>query len=444
MKKGKSVAAKKEKSNTRKDTRNDIRSNVSRFVLLALALIVILALAIWLIISLFTDNEEKTRYAFLNEGTLYETVTSDLLIVRDETEVVAQNDGIFLPLAHEGEKLGKGEIFALVLPQSAADLAASYQQTRQEILEHSLLVSGETVQLNSRLDLSQKLIQEAVSELRASVLNSDLATLTQARKELETALRERSVLLRPETIDDPELNALLNKEASFLRQLIEQTPPEGILSSSSPCWISFTCFRPSAGLTAEGIAGLDAAQVRELVADLEFYQTSKKQEQTVQRGEAVARKINDMEYSLYTFLPEGETLPEAEESGIYLSDRDLLLDDFEIVPLEGADDILVLQTTSAFEEFLDVPILHDVDLIGRSHSGLKVPLQSLYDYSETDNIAKLLKIKDGVSTEVIVFVRAQDDTHAIVEGRSGDSEAPLVNELYVLNPWTNEPGSLLE
>ncbi|MDD3611715.1 MAG: hypothetical protein PHU38_05020, partial [Eubacteriales bacterium] len=79
-----------------------------------------------------------------------------------------------------------------------------------------------------------------------------------------------------------------------------------------------------------------------------------------------------------------------------------------------------------------------------SHSGLKVPLQSLYDYSETDNIAKLLKIKDGVSTEVIVFVRAQDDTHAIVEGRSGDSEAPLVNELYVLNPWTNEPGSLLE
>ncbi len=137
-------------------------------------------------------------------------------------------------------------------------------------------------------------------------------------------------------------------------------------------------------------------------------------------------------------------MPEAEESGIYLSDRDLLLDDFEIVPLEGADDILVMQTTSAFEEFLDVPILHDVDLIVRSHSGLKVPLQSLYDYSETDNIAKLLKIKDGVSTEVIVFVRAQDDTHAIVEGRSGDSEAPLVNELYVLNPWTNEPGSLLE
>ncbi|MFA6692041.1 MAG: hypothetical protein WCR98_08695, partial [Saccharofermentanales bacterium] len=163
MKKGKPVAAKKEKSNTRKDTRNDIRSNVSRFVLLALALIVILALAIWLIISLFTDNEEKTRYAFLNEGTLYETVTSDLLILRDETEVVAQNDGIFLPLSHEGEKLGKGEIFALVLPQSAADLAASYQETRQEILEHSLLVSGETVQLNSRLDLSQKLIQEAVS-----------------------------------------------------------------------------------------------------------------------------------------------------------------------------------------------------------------------------------------------------------------------------------------
>ena len=99
MAKGKPVAANKEKSNT-PNTRNDIRSNVSRFVLLALALIVILALAIWLIISLFTDNEEKTRYAFLNEGTLYETVTSDLLIVRDETEVVAQNDGLFLPLAH--------------------------------------------------------------------------------------------------------------------------------------------------------------------------------------------------------------------------------------------------------------------------------------------------------------------------------------------------------
>ncbi len=442
------MAAKREKSNKRNDkrndTRSDMRSNVSRIVLLALALIVILALAIWLIISLFTDNEEKTRYAFLNEGTVYETVTSDFLILRDETEIIAQNDGIFLPLAHEGEKLGKGEIFALVLPQSAADLAASYQETRQAILEHSLLVSEETVQLNSRLDLSKKLIQEAVSELRESVLNSDLATLAQARKELETALRERSVLLRPETIDDPELNALLNKEASLLTQLVEQTPSEGILRSSSPCWISFTCFQPSAGLTEEGIAGMTAAQVRELLADLEFYQTSRKQEQNVQRGEVVARKINNMEYSLLTYLPEGESWPEAEGSGIYLSDRDLLLDDFEIVPREGADDILVLKTSSAFEDFLDVPILHDADLIVRSHTGLKVPLHSLYDYSETDNIAKLLKIKDGVSTEVIVFVRAQDDTHAIVEGRSGDSEAPLVNELYVLNPWTNEPGSLLE
>ena len=155
-------------------------------------------------------------------------------------------------------------------------------------------MSGETVQLNSRLDLSQKLIQEAVSELRASVLNSDLATLTQARKELETALRERSVLLRPETIDDPELNALLNKEASLLRQLIEQTPPEGILSSSSPAGLLYL-FPSVSRLTAEGIAGLNAAQVRELVADLEFIRRVRNRSKLY----AGSRRTQDQQYGIF-------------------------------------------------------------------------------------------------------------------------------------------------
>ncbi len=431
------MAAKTEKSK--------IRGNISRFVIVGLLLILVLALAIWAILSLFTRNKEKTRYAFFNTGSINETLTTDFLLLRDEKPVLAENSGIFLPLVREGERLSKGETYALILPESAAALVDSYRKIQIEIIERSLSLSQAELTASSRLSLSQELVQEAVSDLRAAVFSDDISALALARKKLDSALAERSVLLKPESSNDAELNNLLSQEAALFRQLTEAAPAAGILRTSNPCWISFTTFRATPQIEEEELAGLTLQQTQELVNNIDLYEKTNKQSALVQQGEPVARCINSMEYNLVALIPDYALTRESEDFGISWEERQLLLDDITLVQKEvGTDTALVLRTKAAFGDLLDEQIIRQADLLVQSYSGIKVPLQSLYDYSETDHIARLLKISDGITKEVIVFVQAEDGSHAIIEGRTGDSQAPAENDLYVLNPWTSEPGSLLE
>lgn len=431
------MAGKKDKVN--------IRGSISRFVIVALALVLILALAIWAIISLFTDSEEKTRYAFLNTGSINETLTADFLLLRNEDVIRSEHDGMFLPLKYEGEKLSKGEVFALILPESAADLVDSYQNTRLQILELSLSLSRDKVLPNSRLSRSQSRIEEAVSDLRSSVLNRDIKALSLARKEFAAVLQERSLLLKPETLNDPELNNLLRQEASLLNQLFGEAPAEGILRTAGPGWISYTTFSRTADLSEEALADFSLSQARAFFENFDSYEEKNEKASRVSIGEPVARLIKSMEYKLFALLPESVQLPESDDFAIDLNEQHLPMDEVEIILTDAeAASVLLLESQSAFGDLLDEQIIRQADFIVKKHSGMIVPRQSLYDYSETDKIARLLKIRDGVAEEVIVFVRAQDSTHAIIEGRTGDSRAPVENDLYVLNPWTSEAGSLLE
>ncbi len=429
----------------KKKEKTDIRGSISRFVIVALVLVLVLALAIWAIISLFTGNKEKTRYAFLNTGSINETLTTDFFLIRDETLILSESEGIFLPLAREGERLSKNEIYALVLPESAADLVDSYRNIKVEILELSLALSQSDAKPNSRLTLIQEQIQEAVSDLRAAVFSDDIGALALARKKLDTALEERYVLLKPESINDADLNKLLSQEAALLRQLIDTAPAQGILRTANPCWISYTTFAATPNLSKEELSGLTLQQARELVNNIDLYEKTNKQAVIVQKGDPLARCVNSMDYNLVALLPDYALKTESDNFGISLNERRLLLDDITIVQKAvSSDTVLALQTKASFGDLMDTQILRQADLLIQRHSGIKVPLQSLYDYSETDHIARLLKISDGITKEVIVFVQAEDGTHAIIEGRTGDTEAPAENDLYVLNPWTGAPGNLLE
>ncbi len=428
-----------------KKEKTDIRGSISRFVIVALVLVLVLALAIWAIISLFTGNKEKTRYAFLNTGSINETLTTDFFLLRDETLILAESGGIFLPLAREGERLSKNEIYALVLPESAADLVDSYRNIKVEILELSLALSQSDAKPNSRLTLIQEQIQEAVSDLRAAVFSDDIGALALAQKKLDTALEERYVLLKPESINDADLNKLLSQEAALLHQLIDTAPAQGILRTANPCWISYTTFAATPNLSKEELSGLTLQQARELVNNIDLYEKTNKQAVIVQKGDPLARCVNSMDYNLVALLPDYALKTESDNFGISLNERRLLLDDITIVQKAvSSDTVLALQTKASFGDLMDTQILRQADLLIQRHSGIKVPLQSLYDYSETDHIARLLKISDGITKEVIVFVQAEDGTHAIIEGRTGDTEAPAENDLYVLNPWTGAPGNLLE
>lgn len=429
----------------KKKEKTDIRGSISRFVIVALVLVLVLALAIWAIISLFTGNKEKTRYAFLNTGSINETLTTDFFLIRDETLILSESEGIFLPLAREGERLSKNEIYALVLPESAADLVDSYRNIKVEILELSLALSQSDAKPNSRLTLIQEQIQEAVSDLRAAVFSDDIGALALARKKLDTALEERYVLLKPESINDADLNKLLSQEAALLHQLIDTAPAQGILRTANPCWISYTTFAATPNLSREELSGLTLQQARELVNNIDLYEKTNKQAVIVQKGDPLARCVNSMDYNLVALLPDYALKTESDNFGISLNERRLLLDDITIVQKAvSSDTVLALQTKASFGDLMDTQILRQADLLIQRHSGIKVPLQSLYDYSETDHIARLLKISDGITKEVIVFVQAEDGTHAIIEGRTGDTEAPAENDLYVLNPWTGAPGNLLE
>ena|GEM_PF-3248604 len=429
----------------KKKEKTDIRGSISRFVIVALVLVLVLALAIWAIISLFTGNKEKTRYAFLNTGSINETLTTDFFLIRDETLILSESEGIFLPLAREGERLSKNEIYALVLPESAADLVDSYRNIKVEILELSLALSQADAKPNSRLTLIQEQIQEAVSDLRAAVFSDDIGALALARKKLDTALEERYVLLKPESINDADLNKLLSQEAALLHQLIDTAPAQGILRTANPCWISYTTFAATPNLSREELSGLTLQQARELVNNIDLYEKTNKQAVIVQKGDPLARCVNSMDYNLVALLPDYALKTESDNFGISLNERRLLLDDITIVQKAvSSDTVLALQTKASFGDLMDTQILRQADLLIQRHSGIKVPLQSLYDYSETDHIARLLKISDGITKEVIVFVQAEDGTHAIIEGRTGDTEAPAENDLYVLNPWTGAPGNLLE
>lgn len=428
-----------------KNEKSNIKGSISRFIIVGLILIVILAVAIWAIISLFTNSREKTRYAFLNSGSIDETLTTDFLLVRDENLIPAENDGIFLPLALEGERLGKGEVYALVVPESAASLVDEYYNIKLEILERSLALSQSNIQPNSRLTLSEKIIQEAMSDLRASVFAEDIRALTLARKNFDLALQERSILLKPESFNDSELNSLLKRESDLLNQLIGAAPAEGVFRTANPCWISYNIFESSLPVGEESILELSPRQMRDLLLDIDLYEEIKSRNSLVFRGEPLVRCINSMDYKLCALLPDYDLMAKEENFSISLKERSLLLEDVEVLRQETDNDtLIVLQTDAAFDVLLDQKVLRQADLIVENHSGIKIPLQSLYDYSDADSVGKLLKIKDGVSTEVIVFVLAHDDTHAIIEGRVGDKEAPQEHELYVLNPWTSEPGSLLE
>jgi hypothetical protein len=438
------MAETKQKDNSIDELREAARakrrhSRIRAFSLGAAALVV-LSTTLILLINVLTEKQVPTRYAFLGEGVVEESVDVTATVFYDAIVISAPASGIFVPYLPDGSRVAAGERVGLIVPDHYAADVERIVALKQAIVSRQLSVvpEGSNRALDAVRDKMKSELQNIMSDVRLFASRDDYSSLPEYASALERLVTVSDLSLVGDTFGDSELE---EKLASW-HQLLSDLE-----------YVSTTLYSEFAGSVFYGQSPNQAtlAKAEQLMGprlqDLaDGLARPQKLPFSVEYGGQVASLVHTSKAYLAFYLPNRRANEFDPDSRYAIRLRD------------GGDWQYVSPTAARGEEggtvftcllpgsLSEGRRLGFVEISFRTSStrGMRVPQKSLIEYDERDGIAILLKVDSGRITRVPVFVVAKDKSHAIVQGRDGDPLAPRAYDLYVLNPETAQAGAYID
>lgn len=419
-----------------------------------MAVLALTAGAVWAIYALAAEVKEAPRYSFLESETVRETLAFDFLILREETVVTAPKDGLFVPLAPEGERLAAGEIYALIVPESAADDVRRYRELEAQELEARLACFAQAETLAGPRRLAADLTAGAADAIREALSTKEMPALARALTDLDRVLRENNGRVRTVTETETCVPDELREARRLLRrELTAMAGADGILKTVRPAQLYFEVGEPAAFIELEATPpeSLTAKAVQSAMVALDGFVPITRVDQPVTEGMPIARAVTGRRHTL--------AAPDPDDAFVYEQDAV-----YDFVAPDGTEGRAVLRRVVPGEpklylfETIDIPadggedrVWRDTALVLHVSEGLGVPVSGLTDWDRALNRAVLTVVRGGMTQRVMVDVTAYNEKYALIQVSPLDPLArgddPLVlseSDVYVVNPRTIDEGVLIE
>ncbi len=418
-----------------------------RTLLLSAVSIVLVAVLIAALVLVLNSNSTNIRLAFFNTDTIAYTVQAQGLIVREEIQLLAPENGYFLPLYQSGSKVNINDRVGVVLGADYEDIFGQLTTLEKEIYSRQ----NELIRINNVqpgvIDAKARGQYEIISVMATARLaagTGSIADIIAAKEEVQRTINMNSYQLRQLEIDDEELKALKNQYRTLLSGL-KQGKHGAVITNPEPGWISYrndstTTIKPDDLLTN------DYDQLHQQYAASNTTNSKSDPAQVGYNDTALTLITGQVQYLAF-FLPEcdSQDFPADKTYKIQSAGLNQTLSDCKIVRSEdGAEGLfIVFSTRSSIDKLADY-VQEDFVISLSEQKGLIMPIASLLEYAPEQNAARIIKIVGGRTEIVPVIVEATDGFYVLIKGREGDPLAPKEADIYVRNPENVEAGIIIE
>lgn len=376
------------------------------------------------------------------------------VFVRKEQLLSSPGAGILIPSISYGEKVGVNQEVATLVDKQMRDVVKNYRQMELELLKRVIK------EYESSSATEKKVWEEAIEKQLDKLVDysnsGDLSNVASVRSSMDRILEARAdtILENIGSIskyksEKEELERLKNSQAKSVQSI--KAPASGVVSYHCDGYEDWT---PD---DIYNITIDDIDKVLNAETSSENWITPTELE--VEAGECYGKLVvNDKAWLVFS-LPEdtAESLKVQAEKSEMNGDKlelEVELDGLSSripVTIEGFGEgnadrrIVVASLASYIELTMDMRGVTG-NLILQSVTGMKVPVESLFNVNSVDGTADIIVIEMNKARYRRVRILAEQDNYAIIENLDNAAEDGLVDlyDLYIVDPRNIEEGQVID
>lgn len=408
------------------------------FILIALLFVV----SFVFIRSIVQKTDEQTKLRFVSNGTLYQSLDTKVLLVRDETVQYTEKAGYLYPLAAEGAHVGYGQKLALLSTENVSELRAQLDSLQKQIsLQQLELISqGEGEESESLYELTDASVREAVKVMTEAANAGDLTTVQRENLKVLNAIDQRNIKMAKIEFQDPVLRELQLRKEKLEKELAGVSTEylnsvAGLVTFSADGLEEALPFSDINSLTAENLAKYFSEPIafRSTVGD-------------VAEKTAIAKTISSISQYLIFDIPTTnlDYYEDLKSVSCYFPDLAVEIGRADVVHRIYHDKglYLIAKTEQYVDRFLRNRRMN-VQLRSGSESGLIVPLSALKFLDQEQKLADLITVRSGFAHFTRVEVGVRNEDKAVVVPLEEDSGL-AAGSLVVQNPGDLKEGDKVE
>jgi len=414
------------------------KGGIARLIGILLAVFYLFALWNWV----FHDGIETS---ILHTGLLEIKVPSEGVLVRSETPIIAQSDGIVIPKADNGQRVPNKGTIAVLVDKGSSGIISSIESMEREIIRR--IVEESTDNPYNDPVLREK-VQKEVNRLTNAAVSGNLRYIGEIRAVLERLLYQRNKAV----FEQQDSRLYLQKEKSELEQLKKTLDQNAVtIKADYSGLVLWSNEETHEKYTPENIASLttgDLTYDEKKHAKAGIKSTAVNKSFPVEKDKVFAKLINN-EKSWFVCVVDNkyaQRLTAGKKIDLRIDNIDIDIPcTIESIQPAGDKTKVVLAFDSMIEQTIHLRHVR-ADLIISSISGLKVPVRSLTNRNYVDNTADIIVVRFNRADIKRVKILEEQDSYAIIEAASGVNEVDPVRvfDIYVVNPRNIEQGQVIE
>ncbi len=324
---------------------------------------------IYVIIQLVSSLTTDAKYEYTSVQTVEHVLEKDAYLVRNETVLFAESDGVLTYSVSEAQKLGKNQLVATVFAsESGVDIQKQIFQIDEKIalLERSTVDAGYMTADITKID---EKIYESLIKIRLAIDKNDISLASQIKDDLLINYNKRHLIKTGKTQYDEQILALQQEKARLTASL-----------QNALCTVN----SPSAGYFSTLLDGYETVFTPNVVENLtvDSYRETIAKEKISYGNLAVGKVVTDFDW--YTLCEVSSNEAEDFTSGrsykiafSYSSGKkfDALLE--KKVTQTDTDSVILVFLIENVPQDFDYTRMQSIQIVKESFEGLSFPRSAL-------------------------------------------------------------------
>ena len=433
------------------------RKNILTAVKVILFLLLV-AGTILLILYNKEENENTPRTAFLSTGTIENSFSAQVSMIRDESAVTAGFSGKLIAVVNEGDRVAAGAVIAYVVkPEYESDL-----KTLRDIEDKIATAQSASSYVNTSQSAEVSSLNEKILELTdqlsaLSGTSSGIGGYSALIKKLDDLFRMKNDIMMNADTADAYITGLKNERAAVLARLGDsmhevKTQQAGVVS-----FYADSGSQDASGKARAITEYIDKkGETGNLLSETALSFTDTQMRYTVGadvgENDVVARITPDVQYYLaaditgidYSGLSAGKSVT------VKAAGREFSIAATVEEVLKYGEKMYVLMKSSAGISGTISKRVVQSDIVVDYSEGIKVPKRALAEWDSAGLTARIAIVRSNYVSYVYVNILAEDSEYAIISNSNGFASeegsgitSVRINDLYVVNHETVTEGQII-
>lgn len=388
-----------------------------KFILTAGAVFVGLVIIGYL---LFSDG---TKLEMVQHGEMEKSYSFDAIIIRDETVITAEKDGVLESMVEDNEMVRKNKHIASIYENEIDDeIKNKLIHINNRIDEITKAGNGSSEVVSGTYQV-EGAIDDKVGEMREAMERKDVDEMITLQNDMSLLIDRKNTIEKGPEYTDETLAKLKAEKEKYEKELGNAKQD---------------LFSPVSGVYSTNIDGYETIVTPGAVGsmtpyDFESISEMKVPEKNTKEGGNVCKIIDTFSWSVAFVADEQQISRLKEGTGVYIrgegSSEDYTADIRYISPPEKGR-YLVIATSDVNSEWAMKDRFVRVEIIKNKYKGLKVPVDAL---RVVEGKTGVYTVVDGIVNFKKVKVLYKDDNFAIVEENNSSNGGLLLYDEVIVS-----------